>query len=264
MKDDIAEAVKERVKSPVLGYVVLAFVAINWRELSLLIFSPSPLVYKLALFDETTTAWGLFVLPSFAGIAYVVITPWLHVFSVAVSGYPVRLRRKLLDDAQQEVELRKQEYEQLRTEALANREKEVIDRAKRDADVSEIDDEEVRTKAESDLKWLRGAYKDTNERTQQIQLGMSILKELVTIIETTRLELPAPESSTFSKHLVKLVGYEELMKTRPDFKVRSGLAEVAREIGEELNSFGKHKLGRRAFELADLLLEGFPRRYKAL
>ena len=52
---DIVDAVGERVKSPYFGYSVIAFFAINWKELFVLFLSDKTADERILYFD-----WELF------------------------------------------------------------------------------------------------------------------------------------------------------------------------------------------------------------
>lgn len=94
---DSATAWLERIRSPIIGSIVVVFVLINWKPLWFLAFSNVPVGEKFEFFDQNTTAFTLYVLPSIIGLGYAIGTPWLKLLGAWVAARPTRRLRSLQD-----------------------------------------------------------------------------------------------------------------------------------------------------------------------
>lgn len=183
--NDIIETFQNRVKSPVFGSVVLAFIGFNWRELAYLIFETTvPILKRTAHFDANTNVWSLFFGPIIIGSILALVMPWVtDWFSRAVERpvvnrrllgarsaskvmeekeklAKIRLVNKKIDDAE---EIRREEKriasEKLREEeqiaAAKRREEELIAQALRDQEALKVENEKVREELQKALKTNR-------------------------------------------------------------------------------------------------------------
>ncbi|WP_295515650.1 hypothetical protein [uncultured Stenotrophomonas sp.] len=153
--NDILDAVSARIKAPWFGYAVLAFIAFNWRGIFLLATTEGAPLARLAAFDAATSHWTLFGWPLAVGVLATVATPWTRFLFAWLAKKPFGH----IDDLQLESEhrrtVRKTELERSRSALLATQEAEIIERAKRDAEVQKISDADVKERAEAQLEALR-------------------------------------------------------------------------------------------------------------
>ncbi|MQW91253.1 hypothetical protein GFH30_07255 [Acinetobacter wanghuae] len=152
---EIFDAINTRIREPYWGFFVISFLAFNWRALFLLCFATGTAQEKIDLFDSLTTFWSLVCFPILMALAILLITPWLKVLFGLVS----RLAYEKLNSQELVREhkyiAQKNMLEKERANALANKENELIDRAKRDVDIDQIADEETRNKLKIEIDRLR-------------------------------------------------------------------------------------------------------------
>lgn len=154
MKDFI-DAVNSRIKTPYLGYTLLAFIALNWRGLFLLATTDGLPQDRLAAFDCATSNWTLVICPLLVGIFIALSTPWIQYFFNLFSKKPSGLIDKLSIEAEHQRTTHQARLEQSRAALSAVQEKELIDRAKRDEEVADIENPEAKEKLTYQLDQLR-------------------------------------------------------------------------------------------------------------
>lgn len=167
---EFLDALSLRLKTPYLGYAILAFIAFNWRELFIFLFSTSTPQERVDLFDKTTSYYSLLLYPLLVGVVVAISTPWIRL----IFSYLVRKPLELAVDMQLEEEHRKTirqvELEQRRSSLFAIKEDELIGRAKRDDEVATIEDEAAKEKLISQLEGLR---KERDELSEQLEQNKS-------------------------------------------------------------------------------------------
>ena len=152
---DVVDAINSRIKSPYFGYAVLAFIALNWRGIFLLLVSTGSPAERLQLFDTETSFWSLAVFPLTVGALVAASTHWLRYLFLLVARKPLELIESSNLEAEHRKFIRQAELEQVRTDLAAKRESELIDRAKRDESISEISDESKKKELEEEIKKIR-------------------------------------------------------------------------------------------------------------
>ena len=152
---DLFEAINTRVKEPYWGIFVLSFLAFNWKGLFLLCFASGTAQDRIVFFDSQTTLWSLTICPISTALFIVVITPWLKV----LFGLASRLAYEKLNSqglvSEHKYLAQKNTLEKERAKALADKESELIDQAKRDVDIDKIEDENVKLKLQQEINELR-------------------------------------------------------------------------------------------------------------
>ncbi|HFD31677.1 MAG TPA: hypothetical protein ENJ28_03030 [Gammaproteobacteria bacterium] len=152
---EIVDAIGTRIKSPYFGYAVFAFIALNWRALFILLLSDVSPQERILEFNNETSIWTLLVLPLSFGFIVALSSPWLRLFFESVSRKPFELTDTLKLEAQHKNTIKQAELEQSRSNLFAIKEKELIERAKRDEEVAEITDEETKERLSQELEQLR-------------------------------------------------------------------------------------------------------------
>lgn len=153
--NDVLDALSSRFKSPYFGYAFLAFFALNWRGIFLLFTMEATSIERLAAFDQQTNFWSLIFFPLLIGISVAIFSPWIKFVFQWLSISPLNKLDNLSLEAENKRLIKQNELEIARTQQSANREKELIDRAKRDEDVAEIDDEQTKEKLIAQIEKIR-------------------------------------------------------------------------------------------------------------
>ena len=140
---EIFDALNTRIKTPYFGYALLSFFALNWRALFTLATTKGTPDERLLAFDSHTNVWTLLVLPLLIGGAISIISPWIKYWFGSLSKKPLELINNLQLDVEHTRVIREAELEKTRAEMFATREQELIDRAKRDESVGQLEDREA-------------------------------------------------------------------------------------------------------------------------
>lgn len=153
--NDIIDAISTRIKAPYFGYALLAFIGFNWRGLFLLAITVGSPQERLAAFDAQTSFWSLVFFPLLIGGLIALASPWIRFAFNFVSQRPFEYMDNLLLTSEHIKTIRKTQLEQSRAKRFANKESELIDRAKRDEEVLEIEDEKLKEKLKQEIDALR-------------------------------------------------------------------------------------------------------------
>lgn len=124
MKDlikDIIKSSRDRVKTPITGSFILAFVIYNWRSLLYLIFSDVTIEDKIEHVNETyCNIWAL-VGPLAIAIAHMIIVPYIMMVLEVLTNSAIEGRKshknkqKLFDlKIQKEIQFRKAEIQKIK------------------------------------------------------------------------------------------------------------------------------------------------------
>ncbi|ATO20331.1 hypothetical protein BS636_11960 [Acinetobacter sp. LoGeW2-3] len=157
---DLLDAINTRVKEPYWGFFLLSFLAFNWRALFLLCFTNGTAQARLDIFDLNTSFTNLFVYPILVALTITLLTPWLKVLfgRISRSAYEQLNSQELVREHKYLAEKNKLEKE--RAIELGNKEKELIEQAKRDEDIDKIEDEKLKESLKREIDQLR---KNRNE-----------------------------------------------------------------------------------------------------
>ena len=93
---ELVDAFSSRVRSPVFGSIVIAFLLWNWQAVFLLVFGGGDAPERLATF---TGSLGLaeYGIPVALGLIYLIVGPWLNLGAAFVVAKPTNMRRDLVD-----------------------------------------------------------------------------------------------------------------------------------------------------------------------
>lgn len=152
---EILEAFGTRIKSPLFGYAVIAFVAINWRPLFYLIVADETAIERISYFENNTTYYSLFLLPIFIAAIGAILYPWLNYVFLYLCKKPTDLRNSVQALSEHTLLLKKQELEEARSTLLAKKERELIERAKRDEELESIEDSDAKERIKFEIEKLR-------------------------------------------------------------------------------------------------------------
>lgn len=153
--NDIFDAISARLKAPYFGYALLAFIGLNWRGIFLLSVTMGTPQERLSAFDAQTSEWSLVVLPLIFGAVITLASPWVRLAFSFLSKRPFEHIDDLHLDAEHRKTIRKTQLERSRAELFASKESELIGRAKRDEEILEIENEQLKEKLIQEIEALR-------------------------------------------------------------------------------------------------------------
>ena len=229
LKDSISEAVKERLASPIWGYLLMSWLGFNWQNLAILFMSDKAVEQRIV--DITSQEYFLikhFLFPVVLGTLLVIFSPYFkHLLSIthrrAEQKNRESIKRKVIDKYDDDIEISDKKIAALNADKLAMEKEEtkiVIEKEKqkresldtknleenikllkkqqRDSELSvkELGDQALRIREESDI-W----------RNKSIQ-AMSILSSYNNISDNRSLnEIKDELSKIFSHEEVEIAGY---------------------------------------------------------
>ncbi|MEH6523164.1 hypothetical protein [Sulfitobacter sp.] len=141
----IAEAWGDRIRSPILGSILIFFTLTNWQTLYYLFFADKPVRSRLLYFDANTDNLSLYFWPIVGGVSLAVLVPWISFGGAFLAKLP----RSYLHDVQSSEALkrrivehrRKSEEEDAKAAEEEARERRKIDAAKRLNEAEEVSTE---------------------------------------------------------------------------------------------------------------------------
>ncbi|MEW4983854.1 MAG: hypothetical protein AB1Y31_11760 [Cycloclasticus sp.] len=166
---EVIEAVNNRIKTPYFGYSILAFLALNWRGFFYLVFSNGNPTEKLALFDAQTDLYTLLIYPLAIGALVAATAHWLRYLFGLIERKPKELVENLQLEAEHKKTIKQTQLEQSRSDLFAVKEKELIERAKRDEEVADIEDSETKDKLINQLNTIRNERDQLSQELQKQQ-----------------------------------------------------------------------------------------------
>ncbi|WP_341233357.1 hypothetical protein [uncultured Sulfitobacter sp.] len=142
----IVDAWGDRLRSPVLGSILIFFVATNWQSVFYLFFADKPVRARLLYFDANTDGWSLYVIPLLGGVVLAVAIPWITVAGAQLAKFP----QARLHALQSSEALKRRIVEHgLKAQEEEARERRKIDAAKR-LDEAENMSAELKSEIEAD------------------------------------------------------------------------------------------------------------------
>ncbi|MCG8037760.1 MAG: hypothetical protein JAZ19_12085 [Candidatus Thiodiazotropha taylori] len=152
---EIIEAIGNRVRSPVFGYFVLAFIVINWRALLLLWLADTDIETRIDYFCLYSDYLTLLIYPLVISTIGAVAYPWVNLLFLRLAHKPAIYKNDLQLNTDHERLVQQTKLEVVRDEMFAKKEEGLIEQAKRDQEILNIENEELRKKLESEIEVLR-------------------------------------------------------------------------------------------------------------
>jgi len=152
---EILEALNSRVRSPLFGYFVLAFIFINWRALLLLWLADEDIEMRIELFCFHTNYSSLLLYPALFAAVGAVTYPWINLFFLRLVNKPAIQKNSLQITTDHKRLMEQTKLESLRNSMFAKKEEGLIEQAKRDQEVQSIEDAQLREKLEKEISSLR-------------------------------------------------------------------------------------------------------------
>lgn len=174
---EVVEAVNARLKAPYFGYAILAFIALNWRGFFVLVLTKGNPEEKLALFDAHTNVYSLLVYPLVIGAVVAATAHWLKYIFGCIEKKPRELLDNLELESQHKKTIKQTQLEQSRSELFAVKEQELIERAKRDNEVADIEDSEAKEKLIIQLDTIRAERDMLSHELQKKQQPENALSD---------------------------------------------------------------------------------------
>lgn len=111
------EATKDRLKNPMIGAFVIAWIVMNWRILAILLFSEKTIEQKIEFVEANYLSWDLSLkIPLMIAVFYVLILPYLMAAFDWLSQRGIALRKEIskqhkLTDIQNRQEIAAEEWQ---------------------------------------------------------------------------------------------------------------------------------------------------------
>ena len=185
---EIFEAFNSRLKSPVFGYFILAFFAYNWKVIFYLLVSGSEVTDRFKYFDNNTSTNSLLTYPLIVGIIGALLYPWINLFFIWMIRRPIERRQVINLISKNNILIREKEFEESRAKLLATKERELINRAKRDEEIKSLPDEKLRDELQKQIEELREQVDVMDKDAKNGSINLSKKPSLVEIyLELARL-----------------------------------------------------------------------------
>lgn len=163
------EALHTRLKSPVFGYFLLAWFIVNWKPLLLLVFGSPAIEDRIEAFQGSTSLMTLAGYPLLLGAVAAIGYPFLHLIFLRLVQWPTDRKNALeaesegallqkkaeLEAKRATVSAAEQQHKEVLLKASRARERDLIEQAKRDLEISQIENQELREKLQMDVEMLR-------------------------------------------------------------------------------------------------------------
>lgn len=152
---EIIQALESRIKSPVIGYFTLAILLINWQEIFYLFADKGTAKQRIDFFVTNTSRDTLLWYPLAYAVSYTIIYPWINLIFLYLCRKPNDLKNNLQATSEHKLLIEKNKLENVRSEFLATAETSIIEQAKRDLEISKIEDQELKRSVQANVESLR-------------------------------------------------------------------------------------------------------------
>lgn len=181
LKDSIAEAVKERLSSPIWGYLLLSWIGFNWQNLVIIFMSEKTVEQRII--DITSKEWfyvNYLVAPIITGTLLVILSPYIQqLLSLTHKRAELRnredIKRKVIDKYDDEIEISGKKIAASNAEKLAIEKEEtkiVLEREKQKREA--LDTKNL----EENIKLLKGQQRDSELIIKELgEQGLRIREE---------------------------------------------------------------------------------------
>jgi predicted transcriptional regulator len=152
---EIFESIEARIKTPFFSYFLFSLVAFNWDSFFYLFFDDGKTLIRIDYFKNGTNWTSVFAYPIITACAYTIFYPWLIYILTLSASKPNHLKNNLQIESEHNTLLKKQELENTRSQLLKEMEEELINRAKRDENLGDIENEAIKNKLKDEIEKLR-------------------------------------------------------------------------------------------------------------
>lgn len=153
--NDFVDALKTRFSSPLFGYYSLALFWFNWQAFLYLSMDDGNILSRIKYFEEHTSVASLIWWPLSFSLCFSLFYPWLVFFISWASTKPTEL--KIMDQVKSESRIlqAKKQIEEEQSNFLADAEQNLIERAKRDQELDQFKNEELKARLKQEIENLR-------------------------------------------------------------------------------------------------------------
>ncbi len=141
----------------------MAFIAFNWKVIFYIVISKSSVTDRISYVETHTDVSTGIIFPLGVAVIFSILYPWLHYLALLLSAKPVELRNILQAESENKFLIKKKELEAARADLFAVKENELIERAKRDEQLDEIENDDVRERLKRELDELRNNRDTLND-----------------------------------------------------------------------------------------------------
>lgn len=243
---EIFTAFNSRIRSPIMGSIIIVFIALNWKPIFYVLFSGEVVENRFQFFDANTDNYTLFWYPLLIGIFLAVISPWISLLGGWVAQYPISKHKKLELSNEHDLLIEKEKLEKQRASLLKTKEEELISQAKRDEEIKAIDDEEVREDLQNQIDELREKSQyffsaNNNDSDNQTQPDFDKIQLSPTAVELLTLTAFSEQHSfrihMFDETLPWLSQFNSAYATIGDRRIPSkGQSSIQRSAQELVNN----------------------------
>lgn len=158
----ILQTINGRLRHPLIGAFTIAFIAVNWKPIAILLFSSFNIETKIIQIDHSySDNWHLYWLPLLIAISYSIILPYLSLLITAIIKWATKNRNVSLYNERIE-ELEKEEH-------IAKLKKRIADA---EAGTSEI------SKLSAELRLSKGQLQDAENNVEALAKSNNELEKL--------------------------------------------------------------------------------------
>jgi hypothetical protein len=183
---EILQALESRIKSPVIGYFTLSILIFNWQETFFLFADKGAAADRISYFVEKTSSASLFWYPSLLAVIYTLAYPWVNLAFLYLCRKPTDLKNNLQASSEHKLLIEKNKLESLRSEYLETAETSIIAQAKRDIEIEQIDNEELKDNVRSSIQNIRTENVAENLRENEIDTSYDDPNELLKLADSYR------------------------------------------------------------------------------
>lgn len=198
--NELLDALRARLRNPLLGYFILAAMAVNWRVLFFLVVDSGTADSRIEYFNEHTTTTTLVLWPGLFALAAIIVSPWISYGVSFVAAKPLGLLGLLNAHSEHELLIAKKALEDARSGLLASKEDELIGRAKRDQEVAALEDEKLRVRLRAELDQLRTERETARNTSSASSPLFERHRELMGIAKTYRERANDSRTSAEDEH----------------------------------------------------------------
>lgn len=248
---EAVEAWLHRVRAPILGYTLLAGLAINWKALWALLFSEIDLFSRFLYFDLRTDLCTLFVFPLVVGFVSAIASPWIGLVGAWCARKPTELLRKIQHDARVE-----QEIYRLETQARVETAKAREERARETRKLAEL----KRTQEAAELgEEALDAFEEARESNQTVdhnaKLSLSELEKFAILVLGTLNGEVSAETISQNKNVAK--DYMRLVPNATPLRLKTELEDALQRVQKlglaKRSPYGEWSLTSTGYEEHDRL-----------
>ena len=138
-----------------MGYFAIALFIFNWESFFFLFVDDGGALERIQYFSDNTNLQSLLWLPLLSSVAYTLLYPWVSVVFLYLCQKPTDLVNALQANSEHKMLEEKNRLEKLRAESQAISEQTLIEQAKRDQQVQELTDEDLKESVRSDIQAIR-------------------------------------------------------------------------------------------------------------